>query len=143
MKTFKEFIQEDLSKEFNDFDQPPNSPWRKEAHAGNYAKAAQMIEGWLKDNSNSLDRYQLSVLIWHAGQMWAFANDYKRAKAAMVKSHTGEKDWDSYVDGTIAFMENDKDRLAKIIDSNVVDEPNQGILRGLLEKIGQSYSKAY
>lgn len=95
--------------------------WRKLSASGQYEEAAQLILSYYGQNKKTVSR---QPLYWHAGQCFAMAGTYKMAVKYMKKTYCplfswlgGEdgKTWYYYANGTVAFLEQDKKTLARMI----------------------------
>ena len=124
------------------FDQDQSSPWRKEARAGHYETAARLIDDWISSNEIH-DRNDMSILVWHAGQMYAFAGQTDKAISRMRKSFNADEPWNLYVKGTIAFLRGDQQGLEAIINTGKVGEQNLKVLKDLAENPSKSYKDVY
>ena len=99
------------------FDQELDGGWRILDNAGCEAEAAELIREWRHKK-----RSHASILYWHEGQMRANAGQSKQAIALFsltYKAPAFDADfgWNHYVDGTIAFLSRDKDRLVQAIEN--------------------------
>lgn len=94
--------------------------WRKLSEAREFQNSAEAIVAYLKEGkpNNKLS------LNWHAGQMFAFSADNKKALKYFGKTYNvfykwfgGEdgKTWYYFAKGTSSFIKRDKPRLEKII----------------------------
>jgi len=147
----------DLSKmPFQEFDQTQGSGWRKLAMEGKHEEAAKLIDRYLLENADT-DKKK-GILNFHAGQMYAFADISDLAVDRFKKSYNLDypedfepyaKQWNSYVNATIAFLEKDREALLKHKDEIVqgpdggMKENNGRVVDRLIEHFGRSYSEAY
>src|SRR5215510_945608 len=105
-----------LGLSYQEFDQTPHSGWRALGDEKRYRQAAELIERYLQRHSE-LDRSQLAILHWHAGQMLAIAGDSEAAMKHMSSARvdpeppTSPLRWNDYVDATVAFLRNDRAKL--------------------------------
>ncbi|MBS1741815.1 MAG: hypothetical protein JST81_02165 [Bacteroidetes bacterium] len=125
--------------------------WRKEAKADSFNLAATHILGYLRCPGRKVNKQSL---YWHAGQMFACANDYTRAKHYCKKTYTvftkwfGGKEgkaWYFYAKGTVAFLRGDKLLLQHIIkkwDRSLPKDKNYEALIKLYTKISLPYRDA-
>lgn len=150
-----------LDQDYKSFDQAQKSGWRQLAQEGRFKEAAKLIDRYRK-RRKSLDVSQVVNLLFHAGQLYAFAdcNDialerFKKAKydpipdvePAQMKAFFEE--WNVYVDATIAFIRKDRmkllecrTRMANI--PNVSREmSNLDVVDSLIRNFDKPYSEAY
>ncbi len=94
--------------------------WRKLNADKKYLDAANLIVSYL-DTSMPNNKHSLH---WHAGQMFAMAKSDKLAKNYFKKTYsvfykwfgdTDARTWYYYAKGTVAFIDNDKKSLERII----------------------------
>lgn len=142
-----------LKMDYWQFDQTKDSGFRYLANKECYTRAATLIQAYLNKNQNLLI-WQKANLNWHAGQMLAYAGDYKKAISYMRKAHwTVSKKlsplhWNAYVNATIAFLEGNKTQLIKYRNilkqkrQNKTD-PNLKIVNKLVGNFGKSYIDVY
>ena len=140
--------------DYEAFDQKPNSGWRLLADDGQYEEAAILIVSYLAAHEE-LDAAQERALHFHAGKMYAYANNYEKAKTSFASSLMEVEPVESpirrnaYVKATIAFLNNDKNRLNTFREEiaagpklgNVT--PNLDVVDTLIAHLGEPYSKAY
>ncbi len=146
------------------FDQDiPNGGWRRLSNDGCYEEAAELIREWRHQK-----RDHNSILYWHEGQMRAEAGQTQQAIALFEltrKSQDFDADfgWNHYVDGTIAFLNGDREALNRAIERlNLVPSPegtsftradgtvfelswppNMNVLVKFEQCWGRSYSEVY
>lgn len=146
------------------FDQDiPDGGWRALSRKGCHSEAAELIREWRHEK-----RDHNSILYWHEGQMRAFAGQSKAAIALFEltrKSQYEDADfgWNHYVDGSIAFLRQNRDGLARAMaelakvpepesnsftrpDGTVVQmswPPNLNVLKAFERCWGKSYADAY
>jgi hypothetical protein len=114
------------------FDQSPQG-WRdlcefKGSTAKDDLKAAEVIEEFLEQNAAKImqgigmqegDKYtNLQTMHFHAGQCYAFAGSEHYTKAIGHFKQAYKEDsplWNLYVDGSIAYLEQDQKTLATSI----------------------------
>jgi hypothetical protein len=105
-----------LDRDYNAFDQRPGTGWRQLAENGKFLDAASLIEEYLRRHQD-LNESQRVNLNFHAGQMYAFADDYQKAIDRFKRSTYAEEPpdlplrWNAYVEATIAFLKKEEDRL--------------------------------
>ncbi|WP_417493483.1 hypothetical protein [Maricaulis sp.] len=146
-----------LAMSYEDFDQTPGEGWRPLGETGAcYTAAGDLIADYLLYSHASLEAYNVRVLRFHAGQMFAFAGETGRALDFFRASYSapyqdGDRlDWNSYVDATIAFLEDDRDTLdaayARLLLQTPFENgaiPNLNVGDGFLACYGEGYAKAY
>lgn len=142
------------------FDQNVTGGWRALANRGCNREAADLIRRYrLKRRPKNTN-----ILIWHEAQLRATAQQNRLALALFRQSYRkGDTAWNLYVDGTIAFLENDRKRLMasrkalialpkpKTVPNfemmgQVVKmpwPPNLNVLDGFDKCFGQTYREAY
>lgn len=125
--------------------------WRKLANTKEYEKAGNMIVSYLKKNKKRTNSQSLQ---WHAGQMFAKAQNDKQAIFYFKKTYNflyrlfgGDegKAWYFYAKGTVAFIKRDKERLQKMIqkwDKNLPKDRNYDALVQLYENWDKKYLEA-
>ena len=139
-----------------EFDQGDQG-WRELDKQKEFLKAAQVIEQYLDENKEKIKKYTKekpehgSVLVFHAGQLYATAGPkhYKKAIPFLKDSFRAENEsWNLYVKGTIAFLEQDAETLNRCLDSLKEDDPKHirvtildRLKRGLEQ--GITYQQAY
>jgi len=64
---------------YDEFDQSDNG-WRKYAKLDCYHEMGELIDKYLEKNKIILADWQVIGITWHAGQMYAFNNEYETAK---------------------------------------------------------------
>lgn len=145
------------------FDQDLQGGWRALDLRGCHAEAAELLEAYRQEHPG--DRPWL--LAWHEGQVRASIGQTAAALALFEQSRkppTEDKaGWNHYVDGTIAFLKQDRRgleaaraRLAALpppakgltmtISGKSVPVPwplNLNVLDGFLACFGKSYQEAY
>lgn len=149
-----------LSLEFQAFDQTPNQGWRVLSAMECYPEAAELIVSYL-NTSIRASVNERKILSFHAGQMFAYDNDYKSAIPYFKNSFYPKTNispefkiytdaWDAYVRATIAFLEQDRSGLenyrAKVAKGPKLDNGkimNLEVVDRLLENFGKPYLEAY
>ena len=93
---------------------------------------------------------EVFLLYWHEGQIRAFGEQTQEALDLFRKSikpaDQNSGDWNSYVLGSIAFLEGDRSALekaAQIVARWGENRPNYKVLDRLLNCFGESYRYAY
>jgi hypothetical protein len=143
-----------LGLDFYAFDQSPGAGWRQLAENGRFLEAANLIDSYINKHKN-LNESQMTILYFHAGQMYAFSDDYQTAIERFVKSAYAQEPpelplrWNAYVQATIAFLSKDLDRL-KDCRKEIAEGPalegqkaNLDVVDRLIEHFEEPYSKAY
>lgn len=123
-----------------DFDQSEDG-FRK--HWRNYDLIKLVIPEYIK--VNKVPDEETKLMHWHLGQMHASNDQVQDALSEMKLSFRGnDKTWDSYVKGTIAFIEKDKTSLNNAIDTlkSQDNQMNLQILEHMLKHFGKSYKEA-
>ena len=98
-----------LSMSYDEFDQTDNG-WRQYVKLGCYHEMATLLDQYLNQKNTTLADWQIISITWHAGQMYAFNNEYEIAKIRFGQSinpHEPEDTpilWNDYVYATIAFL---------------------------------------
>ncbi len=149
-KENKDLILEHLNEEeYNrlmsmpsfDFDQSADG-FRK--YSNNYELTCLLVPEFIKVNKLS-DR-EAGNLHWHLGQIHAFKGEKDAAISEMKQSYRGDfVTWDSYVKGSIAFLENDKASLQEALDTlrNQENQMNIEFLEKFITHFDKSYAEAY
>jgi hypothetical protein len=116
---------------------------------------AILIDQYLERNKETLEEWQMIGLVWHAGQMYAFNNEYELAKIRFLQAINPHEPpdtailWNDYVYATLAFLENDLAKL-KLYRDKIAHGPsfnakklNLEVVDRLIRHFGQPYSIAY
>ena|SRR5579862_9603197 len=143
-----------LYMSYNDFDQSSKG-WRQYSNSNCYHEVGELIDKYIKVNKQELNDWQWIGLSWHAGQLFAFNNEYEIAKIRFVQSINPNEAvnspirWNDYVQATISFLDNDMTKLRYYRD-NIANGPefngvktNLDVVDRLIKYFGQSYSFAY
>jgi len=97
-----------LALDEHSFDQDFSGGWRAIADKG---EECELVAADLLRDYRLLHKSDTTMLLWHEGQLRAFASQYAQAIALMRRSRgTGEEDkggWKDYVDATVAFLDRD------------------------------------
>ena len=140
--------------DYNAFDQRPGRGWRQLAENGKFLDAARLIDQYI-ENHKSLDASQRVNLNFHAGQMYAFADDYRTAIDRFSVSTYAEEPpdlplrWNAYVQATIAFLNKDMKRLEEcrkeILEGPTFDgeKANLDVVARLIKHFDRPYAEAY
>lgn len=137
-----------LALDFEAFDQDMDGGWRTVAAEGRFEDAARLIDAYLDRHSAGLTAHQRVVLNFHAGQMYAMADDRERAVErfeASIDPDAAMRSWNPYVEATIAFLERDREALlaARAAMAATPDgSMNMPVVDRLIEHFGMSYLDA-
>jgi len=157
------------------FDQTEGQGWRPLYDAKCYIQAAELLREWQAVNGENLDstdprsRSLAQILVWHEAQMWAFGGRNDMALPMFSRAYREDASvpataWNSYVDGTLAFLRRDRESLGRAIarlsaipkpsgwdravgqDGQPITRPwpqNLDVLQGLSRCWDEPYSAAY
>ncbi|AWW74018.1 hypothetical protein CD351_06205 [Erythrobacter sp. KY5] len=157
-------LQAMLELDQRSFDQDMDGGWRPLGmREGCEIATAELIRAWRHEK-----RAHDSILYWHEGQLRASGGQTDEAIALFeltYKSPDQDTDfgWNHYVDGTIAFLQDDRERLDTAIerlkqvpepennsftrpDGTVIQmswPPNLPVLEGFARCWGKTYKQAY
>ena len=145
------------------FDQTlPDGGWRGLYERGCYVEAAELIREWRHKK-----RDHASILYTHEGQMRAYAGQTEQAIALLRLTYKPMDEdanfgWNFYMDGTIAFLERDREGLKTAIErlaaipkpeatavyadgrpAKIIWPPNMNILMGFEKCWDRPYREAY
>jgi hypothetical protein len=140
---------------FDDFDQKGVSPvtWRRLSTRGCHLLAVESAEDYLV-HAHFRTASEQRVLMFHIGQSLGMIGKYDAAAMMVAGTKTptsessGDLDWNTYVDGTWAFLKRDKAALARareilVAETGKGNEINGAVLTGLLNCFDQPYEAAY
>lgn len=128
-----------------------NEQWRVLADSGRYHEAINILMDSIhmskQKNRNRKSDY------WHAGQLFAFNNEYDSA-IVYIKKSTGffdtllDREWRLYYKGTLAFLKRDKKKLRHEYDKLSKKHSdyyyfNTCKLKALYDNFDQPYRVAY
>jgi hypothetical protein len=145
-----------LAQDLDTFDQGPDG-WRGVLSAGDLC-VADLIADYRKTHPEVRDNPDSYLLYWHEGQYRAFAGQYQQAQALFEQSrmppdHPIGRMWNLYVDGSVAFLRQDRPALLKARTALAALPPetyrpmpqpmNLDVLDGLIGCLGKSYTEAY
>ena len=103
-----------LALDEHSFDQDLSGGWRAIADKGG---ECELVAADLLRDYRQLHKNDSTMLLWHEGQMRAFASQYAQAIDLMRRSRgPGEEDkggWKAYVDATVAFLGREEAALEK------------------------------
>lgn len=143
-----------LSMPYDEFDQKKDG-WRHYATVGCYHEIGALIDKYLEKNEKTLSDWQLRIITWHAGQLYASNNEYELAQIRFEHSVNKNEPknlpilWNDYVYATIAFLNNDRPKLImhrnKIANGPSLNgkKSNLDVVDSLIRYLGEPYSKAY
>lgn len=144
----------ELELSYEAFDQRPGGGWRKIAEEGKLLEAARLIDRYEKEKKG-LEEWQRVNLRFHAGQLYAFANQNDQAlarfKTALRAKEPADSpiSWNAYVRATIAFLERDRKKLTELREEIATGPKHQGVVPNLdvvdrlIEHFDEPYSVAY
>ncbi len=100
-----------------DFDQSDKG-WRLLDTRHKFLEAAKLIENYIKTNEELIKNQSLvsvQTMYFHAGQEYAMIGPeyYDKAVKNFSNSYKSTTGWNTYVDGTIAFLNKDRAILKK------------------------------
>lgn len=142
-----------LQISYQEFDQTQGKGWRLLAKHACFIESAKLIENYLAMNS-TLEVWQKANLYFHAGQMYAVADEYE---LAIVKFNNAfwnypkqsPVHWNEYVLATIAFLQKDKVTLiryrkimAQTVGTNQPD-PNLPVVDNMIKHFDKPYKYVY
>ncbi len=128
-----------VEMDYKAFDQsPPNGGWRELQDKGQDLEIAKIIDGYLKCRSG-LTAEQKATLVFHSGQIYADLEKNDFAIERMKKAYNADLDkkyhWNSFVDGTIAFLQRDLKKLTVARDKVLLAEPDHPYVETLNDLI--------
>jgi hypothetical protein len=135
------------------FDQADGQGWRKLWNAKCYHASARLIESYSAAHRELTDQERQN-LQFHSGQSFAFSGNSDAAIAALEQCFRPEEEkngfrWNTYLRGTIAFVNRDKAQLISARDELSANANNYGnainlkVLSSLFESFDDSYAIAY
>ena len=143
-----------LDDDYHAFDQTPGRGWRAIAERGWYHEAGELLDRYRAEHPG-LDAGQLRILHFHAGQMYAHAYAYERARPRFLDSLMEEEPpdapllWNDYVLATLAFLDGDRELLLLQRETLAAGPridglaPNLAVVERLLAHLGEPYAVAY
>lgn len=135
-----------LKMDYKSFDQsPPDGGWRMLQDKGKDMELATLLDGYVSCRPG-LTSDQKATLIFHAGQIYADMGQTKMAIARFKKSFNKNLDaqyhWNSYVQGTLGFVEKNMKKIksarAQILKKEK-DHPYVQTLDNLILCFGKPY----
>lgn len=154
----RETHEEKLNLNFENFDQNFEMGWRKISEKTGHTQAIKLIEEYLSRHRKNLEKWQTTILHFHAGQMLAFAGQRQEAIKHFRQSYnslevekTSPIRWNAYVRATIAFLQNDSETMKscrEAMNKGPQDpkwvSPNQKVVDRLISGANRlSYLEAY
>ena len=125
-----------LGQSVDEFDQS-EAGWRSLAREGCYTDAGELIGTYRQAHGENLSPRQQRQLLWHEGQMFAYANRYEEAVSRFAGTYpeTPQSPDEIYkIDAVIAFLE--RDRLALLNARNALAAlPEPPEFRAAVERI--------
>lgn len=160
VETTKKFLGMDPIQ----FDQDENG-WRSLVGNSSEVDIADLIIQYIETNRDKIDEYNegktgedifpIDLLYFHAGQSFGVAgpDHYQKAIECFRKSYYEENEcWNAYVNGTIAFLEGNRDeveRQIKVVEESKAENKRGGNI-GILKNFSKSltlgikdYEKVY
>lgn len=125
--------------------------WRLLSAQKKYAEAADLIVQYVNTNSTINNKHSLN---WHAGQMFAMADNKDKAIKYFNKTYSfiskvfsdeDGKQWYYYAKGTVAFIKRNKEQLNRILNKWKQKYPitkNYLALKKLYDKWDEDYATA-
>ncbi len=110
-----------LALDYEAFDTDIWGGWRKVSYRNNNGcqiEAAQLIADY-KAHSTDLEDWQLRMLHWHEGQLYAFEDEAERAIGLFGESYEPNPKnnaWNLYVTASIAFLKKDRGTFDQSFD---------------------------
>jgi len=121
------------------------SPERLRKHSGNYALTSLIIPEYIELNKVSM--HEAANLHWQLGQIHAFNDQVPLAIIEMRKAvfENSPVHWTCYVNGTIAFLEKDREKLKASLDLLYMqdNQMNFEFLEKFIKYFDKSYADAY
>ena len=148
-KLTPEIIEANLKLDFEAFDQNITGGWRELSNRGCDLEAAMLIDIYRSHQGKPYTNDNL--LVWHSGQLYAFANmpaiALQRFKRCFTPTEVDWLKWNAYVRGTIAFFEQDMKALITARDEaatvkNQWNDRNVAILNNLIKCFKKPYKDA-
>jgi hypothetical protein len=144
-----------LALPYQEFDQTLGEGWRKYADRGCYRQTAPIVDQYRTMNQRDLLDWQVRILTWHAGQIYAFCDEYGLARLRFQNSFDPKEPndtpilWNDYVHATLAFLDKDMETLQKHREA-IASGPvfngiryNLAVVDGFIRCFNRPYSVAY
>lgn len=154
-RLFAEDLKANAALSFDDFDQKGTltSSFRALENRGCDAVAADAAEDYMLHHPDLTSDERINVM-FHEGQARAMAGEERIAAMLIAATRSLDQkldapfDWNTYVEGTWAFLVKDRARLeaattALSLRSGVGNVTNARVLRGLLTCFNRPYKEAY
>jgi len=139
-----------LQLPFEKFDQDLNGGWRPIENNGCHELVLDLIVTYLNIHKENLMKWQINILIWHSGQIYALNDNYIEAIERFKKTINRDEPqddafkWNAYVKGSIAFLEKDKNALKLAInDLEKATNPNSIINLNILKSFDRCFNRPY
>jgi hypothetical protein len=141
-----------LNLDYKSFDQTlPNGGWRGIVDK---VDAGKVLDSYHIHNLEKLEPWQARIIYWHAGQEYAMSGLSQLALARFKKSFNPDQKaddtfrWNSYVKGSIAFLEKDMASLVKSRDElrevdKIERSANLKFLESFIRCFNKTYTEAY
>lgn len=132
-------FQRYLELDYKTFDQsPPDGGWRHLKGKGKDLEIAEIIDGYVRCRPG-LTGAQKATLTFHAGQIFGDLGHTDLAVKKMKQARNSSLDkryhWNSFVDGSIAFLEKDLEKLKLARDRVQTAEPDHPYVETLNDLI--------
>lgn len=127
------------------FDQTKKG-WRRLDEEGKFIEAAELIVAYVKQNqAQTTSNPTIQTLYFHVGQEYAMAGEayYEEAITYFRRAYKGKPEWDTYVEGTIAFLRRDKTQLEKAMQNGAQNVEMLQRFLAALEEENFSYAVNY
>ena len=144
-----------LNLPYEKFDQTFSEGWRKYADRGCYQLSAELLDKYFELHKDMFMPWQKQIITWHAGQMYAFDDNYEFARIRFNNSFDPDEGvqakilWNDYVHATISFLNKDIKKLKfhreKIASGPELDgkKPNLNVVDNLIKCFNKPYRVAY
>lgn len=102
-----------LQQDAETFDQSEGG-WRPLAQRGCYIEAAQLIGLYRATHGDAISQRNRREIIWHQGQMYAYANEYELAVEQFSQTYAelgAHPEMHFKTEAVIAFLTRDRERL--------------------------------
>lgn len=150
--TSSENLTSILKLDYKSFDQTlPDGGWRDIEQKGCPLEAAKVIDIYHLHHQGDLVAWQERILYWHAGQVYACEGLNELALLRFHKSIDPQEKpddgfmWNTYVKGSIAFLERDRVSLQKFRDemanAKKKSEPNFRIIDAMFHCFDRPYKE--
>ena len=128
-----------IKMDYKTFDQsPPKGGWRILEGKGHDIKIAELIDSYLNCR-RGLTSKQKATLIFHSGQIYGDLGQnnlaIERMKLAYNENLDKKYHWNAYVDGSIAFLEHNLEKLKSARDNVKSKEPDHPYVETLTDLI--------